>query len=100
MNTKTKFYLYFLITIILSPLLLYELVMVFQLFNEVDMAFVLLILLVYLGLYLSIRKDFLLPFNDLQQWVYEYNIDQSARLSDTQKTNFQPVAVAINDFIA
>jgi two-component system nitrate/nitrite sensor histidine kinase NarX len=68
MNIKTKFYLYFLITIILSPLLLYELVMVFQVFNEVDMAFVLLILLVYLGLYLSIRKDFLLPFNDLQQW--------------------------------
>ncbi|CAC9611856.1 Nitrate/nitrite sensor protein [uncultured Gammaproteobacteria bacterium] len=99
MNIKTKFYLYFLITIILSPLLLYELVMVFQVFNEVDMAFVLLILLVYLGLYLSIRKDFLLPFNDLQQWVYEYNIDQSARLSDTQKTTFQPVAVAINHLI-
>jgi hypothetical protein len=29
----------------------------------------------------------------------EYNIDQSARLSDTQKTTFQPVAVAINHLI-
>ena len=99
MNIKTKFYLYFLITAALSPLLLYELVIVFQSFNEVDVAFVLLILLVYLSLYLSIRKDFLLPFSDLQQWVCEYNVDQSARLSDTQKTTFQPVAAAINHLI-
>jgi two-component system nitrate/nitrite sensor histidine kinase NarX len=71
MNIKTKFYLYFLITIILSPLLLYELVMVFQLFNEVVMAFVLLILLVYLGLYLSIRNPSLICVFCLTLWYLQ-----------------------------
>jgi two-component system nitrate/nitrite sensor histidine kinase NarX len=33
-------------------------------------------LLIYLGLYLSIRKDFLSPFTDLQQWVIDYNIEK------------------------
>ena len=99
MNIKTKFYLYLLVTIALSPLLSHELLMVYQTPNFVDMAFALLILLVYLGLYLSIRKDFLLPFNDLQAWVNEYNIDQSARLDDSEKTTFQPVATAINHLI-
>lgn len=81
---------------ILSPLLWREAVSVYHAPNFVDATFVLLILLAYLGLYLSIRKDFLSPFTDLQQWVNEYNIDQSARLSDQQKTAFQPVATAIN----
>lgn len=96
---KAKFYLYLLATIALSPLLWHVMLLVYQLPNIIDIVFVLLILLIYLGLYLSIRKDFLSPFTDLQQWVIDYNIDQSARLSDKQKTVFQPVATAINHLI-
>ncbi|WXU00484.1 MAG: hypothetical protein Ctma_1205 [Catillopecten margaritatus gill symbiont] len=99
MNIKTKFYLYFLAVLILSPLLWREVIAVYQMPNIVDIVFVLLILLAYSGLYFSIRQDFLLPFNDLQKWVLEYNIDQSARLNDKQKTTFQPVATAINHLI-
>ncbi len=99
MGIKTKFYLYLLVTIALSPLFVSEAVLIYQSPNIVDVALALLILLVYLGLYLAIRKDFLLPFNDLQRWVSDYNVDQSARLSDQQKTTFQPVATAINHLI-
>ncbi len=99
MGIKTKFYLYLLTTIILSPFLFRELVSVYQSPNMIGAVFVILILLVYLGLYIAIRKDFLSPFNDLQQWVNDYNIDQSARLSDKEKTTFQPVATAINHLI-
>lgn len=99
MGIKTKFYLYLLTTIILSLLLFREALLVYQSPNLIDATFVVLILLVYFGLYFSIRKDFLSPFNDLQKWVHEYNIDQSARLSDKQKTTFQPVATAINHLI-
>ncbi len=99
MGIKTKFYLYLLVTIALSPLLVSKLMLVYQSPNGLDAALILLILLVYVGLYLAIRKDFLLPFNDLQKWVSDYNTDQSARLNDEQKTTFQPVATAINHLI-
>jgi len=99
MGIKIKFYLYLLVTIALSPLLVAEVISVYQTPNIVDSMLVALILLAYLGLYLAIRKDFLLPFNDLQSWVNDYNIDQSARLNDEQKTTFQPVATAINHLI-
>jgi len=99
MGIKAKFYFYLLITIVLSPLLVSEMVLVYQSPNVLDVALVVLVLLVYSGLYLSIRKDFLLPFNDLQKWVIDYNIDQGARLNDEQKTTFQPVATAINHLV-
>ncbi len=99
MGIKTKFYLYLLVTIALSPLLVSELMLVYQSPNGLDATLILLILLVYVGLYLAIRKDFLLPFSDLQKWVGDYNTDQSARLNDEQKTTFQPVAAAINHLI-
>ena len=99
MGIKTKFYLYLLVTIALSPILASEMVLAYQSPNALDITLVLLILSVYLGLYLAIRKDFLLPFSDLQKWVIDYNIDQSARLNDEQKTTFQPVATAINHLI-
>jgi len=99
MNIKTKFYIYLLTTIVLSPLLVVELMLVYETRNTVDILLVTIILLVYLGLYFAIRKDFLLPFSDLQNWVNNYNVDQSARLSDQQKTSFQPVASAINHLI-
>lgn len=87
MGIKTKFYLYLLVTIALSPILASEMVLVYQSPNALDIILVLLILSVYLGLYLAIRKDFLLPFNDLQRWVSDYNINQSARLNDEQKNH-------------
>jgi two-component system nitrate/nitrite sensor histidine kinase NarX len=62
MDIKAKFYFYLLITIALSPLLVSEIVLVFQSPNVLDVALVVLVLLVYLGLYLAIRNDFLLPF--------------------------------------
>lgn len=99
MNIKTKFYIYLLTTIVLSPLLVVELMLVYEARNTIDILLVTIILLVYLGLYFAIRKDFLLPFSDLQNWVNNYNVDQSARLSDQQKTSFQPVASAINHLI-
>lgn len=99
MSIKSKFYFYLCVTLGLSPLLVNEIINVYQAPKGADFALVLLILLVYLGLYLAIRKDFLLPFSDLQQWVQQYNIDQSARLNETQKTTFQPVATAINHLI-
>ncbi len=99
MGIKAKFYLYLLATIGLSPFLWHAILSVYRSPNAIDIIFALLILLIYLGLYLSIRKDFLSPFTDLQQWVSDYNFDQSARLNDEQKTIFQPVATAINHLI-
>ncbi len=99
MGIKAKFYLYLLTTISLSPLLWHVALSAYQSPNMLDIVFALSILSLYLGLYLSIRKDFLSPFTDLQQWVSDYNIDQSARLNDEQKTIFQPVAAAINHLI-
>ncbi|RUM85954.1 MAG: histidine kinase, partial [Candidatus Thioglobus sp.] len=96
MGITTKFYFYFLVIVALSPILVSEIVLVYQSFNGLDVILLALILLVYLGLYLAIRKDFLLPFNELQKWVNDYNIDQAARLNDEKKTTFQPVATAIN----
>ncbi len=99
MNFKIKFYIYFLVTILLSPLLMYKVVLAYTMTNVVNVLLVALILLVYLGLYLSIRQDFLSPFSDLQSWVDGYKSNQSVRLSDHQKTTFQPVAKAINHLI-
>ncbi len=99
MGIKAKFYFYLLVTIALSPLLVSEVVFVYQSPNVSGVALVVLVLLVYLSLYLAIRKDFLLPFNDLQKWVNDYNIDPGARLNDEQKTTFQPVATAINHLV-
>jgi len=99
MGITTKFYLYFLVIVALSPVLVSEIVLVYQSYNGLDVILLVLILLVYLGLYLAIRKDFLLPFNELQKWVNDYNIDQAARLNDEQKTTFQPVATAINHLV-
>jgi two-component system nitrate/nitrite sensor histidine kinase NarX len=78
MGIKAKFYLYLLATIALSPLLWHVMLSVYQSSNVVDIGFALLILLIYLGLYLSIRKDFLSPFTDLQQ--YQVVSKQPARI--------------------
>ncbi len=99
MGIKTKFYIYLIVTIVLSPLLLLELSAIYSQPNAVDILLTILILLVFLGLYLSIRKDFLLPFSDLQKWVKDYKSNQTARLDDTNKTTFKPVASAINHLI-
>ncbi len=99
MGIKAKFYLYLLATIGLSPFLWHAILSVYRVPNAADVVFALFILLIYLGLYLSIRKDFLSPFTGLQQWVIDYNIDQGARLNDKQRTIFQPVAKAINHLI-
>lgn len=99
MNIKTKFYLYLSITIILSPLLASQALSLYHHPDLINGLIILLIVMVYSALYLAIRKDFLLPFSELQQWVHEYNIDQSARLNDKQKSTFQPVASAINHLI-
>ncbi len=99
MGIKVKFYLYLLSIIILSPLLWYVIFLIYHSPNIINIIFIILIISIYSGLYLSIRKDFLSPFTDLQQWVVDYNINQSARLSDTQQTIFYPVAMAINHLI-
>lgn len=99
MNIKYKFYLYFLVTALLSPVLVSEIMLAYRTQNLVDILLVMVVVLVYFGLYLSIRKDFLLPFADLQEWVDGFKSDQSIRLDETQDTTFQPVAAAINHLI-
>ena len=99
MSIKAKFYTYLVITIVLSPLLFSTLAGVYQEPNAPDVLLSILILLIFLSLYLSIRKDFLQPFSDLQHWVTDYKHNQSARLDATYKTTFQPVASAINHLI-
>ncbi len=99
MNIKTKFYVYFVVTVLLSPLLASELMLAISTKNMADIVLVAVILIIYFGLYLSIRKDFLVPFSDLQQWVTGFKINQAVRLDETQETTFQPVASAINHLI-
>ena len=99
MSVKTKFYLYLAITVAFSPVLFLELLSFYRTPNAADAMLSVLIVLIFLGLYLSIRKDFLQPFSDLQRWVERYKNDQSARLDDTHRTTFQPVASAINHLV-
>ncbi|MDC9727630.1 MAG: histidine kinase [Candidatus Thioglobus sp.] len=99
MNINYKFYLYFMVTALLSPVLVMEILAAYETQQTMDIMLVVLILVVYLGLYLSIRKDFLLPFADLQQWVSGYKTNQNIRLEEVQQTSFQPVASAINHLI-
>ncbi|MCH9712021.1 MAG: GAF domain-containing protein [Proteobacteria bacterium] len=99
MKIQYKFYLYFIVTALLSPILFVEINLAYKTNNVVDVLLMLLILLVYLGLYLSIRKDFLLPFANLQAWVSGFKANQNMRLDEVRDTTFQPVAKAINHLI-
>lgn len=99
MKIQYKFYLYFMVTALLSPFLLAEITLLYTTKNMIDALLVALILLVYLGLYLSIRKDFLLPFSNLQAWVSGFKANQNMRLDEDHDTTFQPVATAINHLI-
>ncbi|WP_428086539.1 GAF domain-containing sensor histidine kinase [Candidatus Thioglobus sp.] len=99
MNIKVKFYLYFIVTALLSPLLVNQIVLAYKTQSAVNGLWAVLIMLVYFGLYLSIRKDFLLPYADLQKWVAGFKINQNIRLDEANETSFQPVAVAINHLI-
>jgi len=99
MNIKSKFYLYFIVIALLSTLIVTEVSLAYSTKSAVDILLVILITLVYFGLYMSIRKDFLLPFYDLQKWVSRVRVDQHIRLDEERKTTFQPVASAINHLI-
>ena len=99
MKIQHKFYLYFLVTVLLSPFLFTEISLVYKTQNIIDVLLVVLILLIYFGLYLSIRKDFLLPFANLQKWVTGFKFNQNIRLDEIHDTTFQPVAKAINHLI-
>jgi len=87
------------VTVLLSPLLFTEISLAYNTLNIIDILLVVLILLIYFGLYLSIRKDFLLPFANLQKWVTGFKSNQNIRLDEAQDTTFQPVATAINHLI-
>ncbi len=99
MKIQYKFYLYFIAMVLLSPLLFTEISLVYKTQNIIDVLLVVLILLIYFGLYFSIRKDFLLPFANLQKWVTGFKSNQNIRLDETHDTTFQPVATAINHLI-
>lgn len=99
MKIQYKFYLYFIVTVLLSPFLFTEITLVYKTQNIIDALLVVLILLIYFGLYLSIRKDFLLPFANLQKWVTGFKYNQNIRLDEAHNTTFQPVATAINHLI-
>ena len=99
MKIQYKFYLYFIVTVLLSPFLFTEITLVYKTQNIIDALLVVLILLIYFGLYLSIRKDFLLPFANLQKWVTGFKSNQNIRLDEAHDTTFQPVATAINHLI-
>ncbi len=99
MNIKSKFYLYLIVMALLSTLIATEVSLAYSTKSAVDILLVILITLAYFGLYMSIRKDFLLPFYNLQKWVSEVRIDQHARLDEESQTTFQPVAAAINHLV-
>jgi two-component system, NarL family, nitrate/nitrite sensor histidine kinase NarX len=99
MNIKHKFYLYFILIVLLSTALVVEVAQAYSAKNATDILWVVLISLTYLALYLSIRKDFLLPFSDLQQWVSGFKFNQNTRLDEEHETAFKPVAIAINHLI-
>jgi two-component system nitrate/nitrite sensor histidine kinase NarX len=99
MSIKTKFSLYFLITIVLSFALVFEVGLYYLNPNYIDGLISLTIIVIFIVLYFSIRKDFLLPFNELQKWVKDYQVNQNARLKATKQTSFEPVASAINHLI-
>jgi two-component system nitrate/nitrite sensor histidine kinase NarX len=96
---KHKFYFYFAITALLSPILVSEILSAFATQNIADIILVVFIFATYFGLYLAIRKDFLLPFADLQAWVKGFKSNQNMRLDEAPQTTFQPVAAAINHLI-
>ncbi|MDP6104108.1 MAG: histidine kinase [Gammaproteobacteria bacterium] len=99
MSIKTKFLLYFLITIALSFALVIEVILFYNSSSYIDGLISLVILVIFIALYFVIRKDFLLPFNELQKWVRGYKINQNARLEEKQPSSFQPIASAINHLI-
>ena len=99
MNIRIKFYLYFLITLVVSSILFIKVSGFYNDPNIIDGVLTSFIFFILLFLYAIIRKDFLLPFDDLRKWVREYQINQNARLEDSKHTSFQPVASAINHLI-
>jgi two-component system nitrate/nitrite sensor histidine kinase NarX len=99
MNIRIKFYLYFCVTVVISSILVTEVILLYTNPNYIDALLTIGMFLIFVGLYIVIRKDFLLPFNDLQKWVKDFQVNQNARLEDTQQTSFQPVASAINHLI-
>jgi two-component system nitrate/nitrite sensor histidine kinase NarX len=92
MNIKYRFYFYFIVTALLSPILVAKIYAVYSTKSPLDILLVILIMLMYLG-------DFLLPFADLQKWVIGFKTNQNLRLDETQETTFKPVAIAINHLI-
>lgn len=99
MNIKYKFYLYFILIVFLSTAIVVEVTLAYKTHSAIDILWTILLVCIYLALYLSIRKDFLLPFFDLQQWVDGFKYNQNIRLDEERETTFQPVAIAINHLI-
>lgn len=78
MSIKSKFYLYlFLASILPIPILVYG-------FTGLELLAIIL-LGAYVALYFFIRRDFLSPLTDLQNWIKIYNTGQSVRLMDDKK---------------
>jgi two-component system nitrate/nitrite sensor histidine kinase NarX len=99
MSIRSKFYLYFTVIILLSSILVFEAVLFYNNYNYTDAVLIVFILFILASSFVLVRKDFLLPFNDLQKWVREYQTNQYARLEDEKQTSFKPVARAINHLI-
>jgi len=57
MNIKSKFYLYFIVMALLSTLIATEVSLAYSTKSAVNILLVILITLIYFGLYMSIRKD-------------------------------------------
>ena len=99
MNIKRKFYLYLLATIGLAFPLAESVHLTYSSGESIFVIFIITILAFYYYLYITIRKDFLAPFSDLQRWVKDYKQNQNARLKDRDDSSFNSVAQAINHLI-
>jgi two-component system nitrate/nitrite sensor histidine kinase NarX len=99
MSIKTKFYVYFLLIALLSFVFVWKLSNFYQTHHLLDALLVLFAVLGYAGVYWLVRKDFLLPFGDLQTWVMQSTTNQLVRPNTNKKSTFQPVTQAINHLI-
>ncbi len=86
MKIKTKFYLYFIIAGLLPlvAVLLWQYYVLLSLFA----------IILFIGLYFIVYKDFLKPFNDIWQLLYNYQAQHSEIKQDL--SSFTQISTAIN----
>lgn len=95
---KIKFYSYFIVTILLSVLFSQSLYLTIQ--GSLNALLIsILLFVIFIVLYVFIRRDFLTPLQNLQNWAQRYKINNSDNITADKKTIFEPIAKSINHLI-